>query len=121
MFLLFHSCTRPSNLWLLNPSLLLQEVARKYSDNTKKPLLDPKMSVQYGSVQQQGTVHVTQVYCSMQISMNMCLAVDRQYQDCWICLDKGDVTDLFTPCKCAEVHRQCLKKWMAEVHECLHV
>lgn len=43
------------------------------------------------------------------------ITIDQQHQDCWICLDKGDVTDLYTPCKCPEVHRQCLKKWMAEV------
>ena len=35
--------------------------------------------------------------------------------DCWICLDAGDVRDLFKPCKCPAVHRQCLHRWVTEV------
>lgn len=52
---------RPSNLWLLNPGLLLQEAARKYSDNSDRTsLINSKMSVKYGSVQQKG--NCTQLY-----------------------------------------------------------
>jgi hypothetical protein len=47
-------------------------------------------------------------------SINVSRSEEAPPPDCWICLDVGKVTDLFRPCSCPPVHRECLDKWIKE-------
>lgn len=88
---------RPSSLWILNPSLLLKAVHDKVTESETDPLLS-------GTVQGYGTVGAADLITTS----------GSAPPECWICLDKGEVCDLFKPCRCSAVHRNCLSRWMAE-------
>ncbi|XP_011409740.1 PREDICTED: uncharacterized protein LOC105316503 [Amphimedon queenslandica] len=89
---------RPTTLWVLNPGLLLQP---RYNS---KGETDSLITANQSSNEGYGTITDTR-----EDSSN-----DNASPDCWICLDSGEVSDLFRPCSCPAVHRACLNRWVAE-------
>lgn len=88
---------RPGSLWILNPSLLLQPNKAYDSEvSDREPLLTSSSGGQYGAITDSLT------------------SSGKLFPDCWICLDQGNTSDFFKPCKCPEVHRACLTKWIQE-------
>ena len=106
---------RPTSLWILNPGLLLR-TQPKFDDLAKGSETDSLAAAadnkSYGTIEGE---------CVFQHSFNndlLCVGnkkVIESAPDCWICLQGGDVNDLFRPCRCSAVHKSCLYTWLTEV------
>ena len=111
---------RPTSLWLLNPSLLLQPRtivnSTDNSESVNSPLLSSEPPKDYGTITDERESKLTySTPCTFRCCLLLAGSTKGEVPDCWICLDSGDTSDLFKPCSCPAVHRECLNKWIKEV------
>lgn len=111
----------PKMLWILNPSLLLQNIKQHHQrTENEESESDPLVSSQSSSHSSYGT---------LSLESDGAVAVEGSSSEpghCWVCHDDGDPADLYYPCKCL-LHRKCIKQWVVarveigniSVRECL--